>query len=154
MNKAYICLFVSFSVKAVHLEAVTDLTTKRFLAALLRFISRRGNPYEIVSDNGSNFTGAAKNLTDAHRFAARKDVQADILAFTQPRKIRWSFNPERAPHFGGLWESAVKSTKHHLRRLMGSARLTFEVFATVLTQVEACLNSVQWIATNLRVSTF
>ena len=48
---------------------------------------------------------------------------------------------ERAPHFGGLWEAAVKSTKFHLRRVIGQQRLDFEEFSMITAQVEACLNS-------------
>ena len=32
--KAYICVFISMLVKAVHIEAVSDLTTEAFLACL------------------------------------------------------------------------------------------------------------------------
>ena len=32
--KAYVCVFVSLAVKAVHLEAVSDLTTEAFIATL------------------------------------------------------------------------------------------------------------------------
>ena len=53
----------------------------------------------------------------------------------------WHCIPERAPHFGGLWEAAVKSAKHHLKRVLGEQRLTFEELTTVAAQVEACLNS-------------
>ncbi len=42
--KAYICVFVSLSVKAVNIEAVSDLTSEAFLACLRRFVSRRGKP--------------------------------------------------------------------------------------------------------------
>ena len=42
--KAYVCLFVSLTVKAVHLELVSDLTTKAFIAALRRFTAWRGYP--------------------------------------------------------------------------------------------------------------
>ena len=57
------------------------------------------------------------------------------------QNIQWKFTPERVPHFGGLWEAAVRSMKTHLRRIVAKVKLTFEEFATVLTQIEACLNS-------------
>ena len=55
--------------------------------------------------------------------------------------IHWDFIPEHAPQFGGLWESAVKSFKTHLYRIVGTTRLTFEELTTVLVQIEACLHS-------------
>ena len=64
--KAYV--FVSLSVKAVHLELVTDLTSEAFIACLKRFIARRGLPSLIWSDNGTNFTGAARELKDMYQF--------------------------------------------------------------------------------------
>ena len=56
--KAYSCLFVCLTVKAVHLELVSDLTAEAFLAAFRRFLSRRGCPSLMWSDHGSNFVGA------------------------------------------------------------------------------------------------
>ncbi|KMQ86716.1 hypothetical protein RF55_14240 [Lasius niger] len=56
-------------------------------------------------------------------------------------RVMWRFNPPAAPHFDGLWEAAVKSTKHHLRRVIGDTMLTYEEMVTLLTQIEACLNS-------------
>lgn len=56
-------------------------------------------------------------------------------------RVEWRFNPPAAPHFGGLWEAAVKAAKHHLRRVIGDATLTFEEMSTLLSQIEACLNS-------------
>ena len=53
----------------------------------------------------------------------------------------WSFIPEYAPHFGGLWEAAVKSLKTHLKKVTFNVKLTFEEACTLLTQTEACLNS-------------
>ncbi len=60
--KAYVCIFVSLAVKAV--ELVSDLTLVAFIAALHRFISRRGKPKLIWSDHGSNFVGAKTELKD------------------------------------------------------------------------------------------
>jgi len=56
-------------------------------------------------------------------------------------QIEWKFNPPGAPHFGGLWEAGIKSIKFHLKRVLGSSHLTYEEMTTLLTQVEACLNS-------------
>ena len=62
-------------------------------------------------------------------------------SFVPHRILYGKFIPERAPHFGGLWEAAVKSLKTHLRRVTANAKLTFEEFLAVLIQVKACLNS-------------
>ncbi|CAH8639763.1 unnamed protein product, partial [Dicrocoelium dendriticum] len=58
-EKRYGCLFTCLQMRAVHLEVSHSLTTDSFIMCLLRFISRRGTPDEIYSDNGTNFIGAA-----------------------------------------------------------------------------------------------
>jgi len=56
--------------------------------------------------------------------------------------IEWRFNPPSEPHFGGLWEAAVKSAKYHLKRIMGETKLTLVELTTLVCQVEeTCLNS-------------
>lgn len=60
--KCYIAVFVCFGTRAVHLELVTDMTSNAFIAALTRFMSRRGTCSYIYSDNGTNFVGASKTL--------------------------------------------------------------------------------------------
>ncbi|XP_025270087.1 uncharacterized protein LOC112639640 [Camponotus floridanus] len=50
--------------------------------------------------------------------------------------IHWRFNPSSALHFGGIWEAAVKSMKHHLRRVIGDAILTLEEMATLLPRLK------------------
>ena len=112
--KAYVCVFVALSVKAVHLELVSDLTSEAFLACLRRFIARRGSPLLIWSDHGSNFVGAARELKELVKFLKQK-TQRVISEFCTTQRIQWKFIPEHAPHFGGLWEAAVKSMKTHLR---------------------------------------
>ena len=139
--KAYVCIFVSLSIKAVHLELVSDLTTDTFIVALWRFISRRGKPSLIWSDHGTNFVGAIRELKEFIAFFQNQKTQGIISEICAMQNITWKFIPECCtPHFGGLWEAAVKS-KTHLKRVIGETKLTFEEFTTVLTQVEACLNS-------------
>uniref|UniRef100_A0AAR5NZ00 DUF5641 domain-containing protein n=1 Tax=Dendroctonus ponderosae TaxID=77166 RepID=A0AAR5NZ00_DENPD len=52
-----------------------------------------------------------------------------------------SQEPSHSPHFGGLWEAGIKSSKYHLKRVVGNSILTFEELSTLLSQVEATLNS-------------
>ena len=139
--KAYICLFVCLAVKAVHLELVSDLTTEAFIAALRRFTARRGYPTLIWSDHGTNFVGADRELKELNVFLSHQLTQGAISEFCSTQNIQWKYILERSPHFGGIWESAVKSVKNHLKRIMSPVKLTFEEFSTIITQVEACLNS-------------
>ena len=139
--KAYACIFVSLSVKAVHLELVSDLTSEAFIACLRRFVARRGKPCLIWSDHGTNFVGANRELKEFFEFLGQQKTQGIISEFCSTQNIEWRFIPECAPHFGGLWEAAVKSMKTHLKRVVATVKLTFEEFSTVLTQIEACLNS-------------
>lgn len=60
--KVYVSVFVCLAVKAVHLEIVSELTTDAFIAALKRFIARRGKCRSIHSNNGTNFVGANNQL--------------------------------------------------------------------------------------------
>ena len=66
--KAYVCVFVSLSTKAVHIEAVSDLTSEAFIACLKRFISRRGKPTLLWSDHSTNFGGAKRILKELYEF--------------------------------------------------------------------------------------
>ncbi|XP_062713531.1 uncharacterized protein LOC134290408 [Aedes albopictus] len=75
-TKAYICVFICFTTKAVHLELVSDLSTPAFLTALRRFVARRGRPSHIHSDNGKNFIGAKNELHLLYRMLAdEKEVE-------------------------------------------------------------------------------
>lgn len=127
--KSYICIFVCFATKALHLELVSDLSSENFLCALRRFISRRGRCNEIISDNATNFVGANKYLLQIMKNCASKE------------KIKWSFNPPYASHFGGLYEAGIKSVKTHLLRIIGNQKLTYEEFNTLIIQIESLLNS-------------
>ena len=143
--KAYICLFVCLAVKAVHLELVSDLTAEAFIAALRQFVARHGCPSLIWSDHGTNFVGANRELREFNVFLSSQIMQGAISEFCSSHNIEWKYIPERSPHFGGLWESAVKSVKNHLKRIVSPVKLTFEEF---LTQIEACLNSRPLIPNN------
>ncbi|PIK59972.1 hypothetical protein BSL78_03127 [Apostichopus japonicus] len=63
--KRWGCVFTCMTMRAVHIELADNLDTDSFLNALRRFISRRGTPAKILSDNGSNFKGGERELREA-----------------------------------------------------------------------------------------
>lgn len=136
-TKSYVVVFVCQSVKAIHLELAEDLSALSFLEVFDRFISRRGKPCTILSDNGTQFVGASRIMNKDLEQWRSKEVQQHVAS----HGVDWKFIVPGAPHHGGLWEAAVKSVKKHLLRVVGRQSLRYGSFATLLTRIEACLNS-------------
>jgi len=100
--KGYIAVFVCFATKAIHIEAVTSLTTEAFLAALRRFIACRGRPRTIHSDNGTNFQGAANELHSVYKMLQSTSQMASVQDFLATEGCELNFIHPHAPRFGGL----------------------------------------------------
>ena len=125
LEKRWVCLFTCLTVRAVHLVVCHGLSADEFLLALSQFISVRGRPREIFSDNGTNFT------------ATERELQLDRNA----SQIKWHFSPPLAPHFGGSWERLVQSSKRMLKVALGNETVNDQVLRTVVGEVSAMLNS-------------
>ena len=93
--QAYLAVFVCYVTKAVHLEAVSDLSTPAFLAALNRFIDRRGLALHLYSDNGSNYIGARNQLAQLYKFLDKEQevINSHLLNY----RITWHNSPQE-PH--------------------------------------------------------
>lgn len=136
-TKAYVAVFVCLATKAVHVELASDLTSAAFIAAYERFTARRGVCTDLYSDNATNFVGASAIFVRSER----EMFSGEVLTVLGSRGTKWHFAPPLSPHFNGLAESAIRSVKHHLKRVVGEATLTFEELTTVLAKIEAVLNS-------------
>ena len=132
-TKAYICLFTCAVTRAVHLEVVTDMTTKTFLQALRKFAARRSSPRHLISDNGSTFLSAASEIQ-----SICKDDQ--VHNYLTSRNIQWTFIPKRAPWFGGFYERLVGVTKTALKKVLTHQLATLDELVTLVTEVEAVIN--------------
>ena len=100
--KAYIAVFICFKTCSTHLEVVSDLTTAAFLASMRRFVSRRGIPMTLYSDNGSNFKGARNSLEELYWFLEQEHSNPIIHHQLLEERLTWKMIPQWAPHFGGL----------------------------------------------------
>ncbi|XP_060665803.1 uncharacterized protein LOC132798101 [Drosophila nasuta] len=113
--KCYISVLICFASKAIHLELVKDLTTAAFLGTL-----KDSCHFKLL-------------LSDPHKESVHRVCLMD--------NIEWKFIPPRSPHFGGLWEAAVKSAKHHLYRSVGRSILNYDELRTLVCQIAAIINS-------------
>ncbi|KFD61198.1 hypothetical protein M514_26631 [Trichuris suis] len=93
------CIFTCLVSRAVHLELTSSLNLNSVIQAVKRFISRRGRPRIIMSDNGSNFVKAAKCL---RREWSEVDIEG-LNASLADLRIKWKFSPPHGSHFGGAW---------------------------------------------------
>lgn len=140
-EKAYIALFVCLATKALHLELVGDCSTDAFLSAYKRFTARRGHCSNIYCDNGTNFVGANSELQKIKALITNQKHQDIVSKHGSLYGTTFHFIPPGAPNFGGIWEAGVKAVKFHLRRVLDQHKLIFEEFYTLITQIEAILNS-------------
>ncbi len=140
-DKCYAAVFVCMCTKAVHLDVCASLSTEDFRATLHRFVARRGCPTDVYSDNGSNFIGAREEIRELEALLGSTEGKKMTSTFTQEKGIKWHNIPPRAPHFGGLWEAAVRTMKLLLRKNLQPHPLRYDELYTLLTEAESVLNS-------------
>ncbi|XP_015916232.1 uncharacterized protein [Parasteatoda tepidariorum] len=88
-HKSWVVIFICAVYRAVHLELVLSSSTECFLLTFRRFIARRGRPFIVYSDNGTNLVGAANELKSVN--------WEEVGNFATAKKIRWKFNLPSAP---------------------------------------------------------
>ena len=130
-------LFTCLTTRAVHFEVVPSMDTSSCVMGIERFVSRRGIPSVILSDNGTNFVASEKELLQN----VLKWNQQSIAESMVKKGVSWKFNPPSAPHHGGVWERLVRSFKHTFYAILGNRRLTDEILTTVFCLVEQSLNA-------------
>ncbi|KRY40723.1 hypothetical protein T01_9781, partial [Trichinella spiralis] len=136
-SSIYICLFRCMSTRAIHLEPSSDMAAQSFLAAFRRFISRRGKPSVVETDNFGTFKLADKYIQDLFR----GDEKQKIARALTEEKIEWRFSCERSPWCGGYWERLVRSVKTALRKVLAKALVFREELVSILCEMEAHINA-------------
>ena len=136
-EKRWGVLITCLTVRAIHLEVAHSLTTDSCILAIRNFIARRGAPLEIISDRGTNFVGASREL----REALSQINQDKLMEHFVTTDTKWSFNPPASPHFGGAWERLVQSVKKALKQTQLTRTPTDELLRNMLAEVEMIVNS-------------
>lgn len=134
--KCYILLCTCAVTRAIHLELTRDLTTKSFLLAFRRFVSRRGLCSIVYSDNARTFKAADSELKAMWGVLSHTEVKN----FYATKGIQWRYIVERGAWWGGFYERMVRTVKTILKKVLGRASLVVEELETVLIEIEAVIN--------------
>ena len=101
-------------------------------------MNRRGVPKEILSDNGTNFVAATKELCEL----ICKDPRVQFTALNLG--IKWIFTPlidPYAPHFGGAFEIMIKAGRRAVTAILSKADVDDEELLTAFCGAKAMINS-------------
>ena len=131
--KAYICLFMCASTRAVHLELTRGMSVDAFILAFRRFVGRRGLPVTLLSDNAKSFKSSSKEIQSICR-------SPEVFRYLADQRTAWKFIIAKAPWWGGFWECMVHSFKRCLRKVVGRTTLNFEELVTLLIEIESIIN--------------
>lgn len=134
--KHYGVIFTCLNTRAVHLEIAGDCSTMEFIQVLRRFFAIRGQPAVFMSDNGSQFVGAEKEL----RQMVQGFNQEQLQEFCSEKGMHWKFTTPAAPHQNGCAEALVKSCKNAIKKAIGNQVLTPSEFYTILLEVANLVN--------------
>lgn len=134
--KRYGVLFTCLTIRAIHLEVAPSLDTDSCVNAIRRFICRRGHVSVIRSDNGTNFTGADRELREALQNFNQATIQEKMLK----REIQWIFNTPGASHHGGVWERQIRTVRKVLNSTLRQQVLDDDGLHTLLCEVESIIN--------------
>ncbi len=129
-------IFTCFNSRAVHLEMAYSLNTDSCICSLRKFMCRRGQVKELISDNGTNFIGAERELREALADINQDKIQKALLR----ENVKWIFNPPLGSHYGGVWERIIRILKKILCSVLRQQTLDDEGLQTALCEVEAILN--------------
>ena len=137
--KRWVTLFTCAATRASDIHIVHSWETDSFLKALSRFLSvRQCKPEFMVSDCGSNFVGADKELK---RFLTSGRNQKKIGDELSHKGVCWKFNPPRSSHRKGLVERLFRIFRKCMQSLSNDCVLNDEDFVTATAQINSIMNN-------------
>ena len=116
------------------LSLTNSLSVDQFLLALRRFVSHRGLPVTVWSDNAKTFKSSARELLKIMKSSKTQQYLSKM-------RVDWKFIVDRAPWWGGFWERMVRSVKRCLHKCIGRTSLMFDAMTTLLVKIEAVINN-------------
>lgn len=133
--KRYGLLFTCLCSRAVHIETLDDLTTDAFMNALRTFIAIRGPVRQLRCDQGTNFMGPKRMLSELLKGMDQERQRAFVCEL--------AVNIPSASHMGGVWERHIRTIRSILTVMLDKSvsRLDTTTLRMFLYETMAIINS-------------
>lgn len=133
-TKVWGVIFTCASTRAVYLDITESYSTDSILQTIRKFVTMRGYPSEMISDQGSQLRAASSDIT--------KDWNWSIVSdWASNNKMKWTVVPAEGQHQNGLSESMIKSTKRSILHMIGDNILTFSELQLAFYEITNVINS-------------
>ena len=136
-KKVWGVIFSCTVTRAMYLDLTEDYSTDAILQVIRRFVTVRGCPSEIQSDQGSQLIAAAKDIGELFKKWDWKTIH-DLAA---NNTIKWMLAPAEGQHQNGLSESLIKSVKRSIKHKICGHTLTFSELQMTLFEIANIINS-------------
>jgi hypothetical protein len=139
--KRYGVIFTCLASRAVHIEVASSLSTDSFINALRRTICTRGPIRVLRCDQGTNFVGAKRELSEGWTEMDQEKISKFMR--DEGGQITFKMNTPHSSHMGGVWERQIRSIRNVLATLMhqASGQLDDESLRTFMCEAMAIVNS-------------
>ena len=141
--KRYVVIFACHSSRAIHCEVLHSLTADSFINSCRRLMSRRGKVERFVMDQGTNFRGAERQLSEALREWNSTEIGQKLHQVGS----EFTFLPPKSSSQNGATERAVRLFRSHFRHVADQQSLDDETFETLVIECEGILNCRPLVAT-------
>jgi hypothetical protein len=135
-GKGYGVIFTCLATRAVHVDLAQSYTTQAFLMTLRRFVSVRGYPKKLLSDNGPQLKAANEEL----KKMMKNWSWEELAEFGVMEGMEWEFTPPDAPWRNGVTEALVKSVKKAITVSIQDNVMTFSELQTVCFEAANLVN--------------
>lgn len=140
--KRWILVSSCLTTRGIHIEIIESLNVKSALNALFNTFNLRGKPSIIISDNGTNFVGSERKLSEELEIY---NANAEKLGRT-PYHIEWHFNPAKASYMNGSVERMIGLVKTALNKLLirmqkDYAEIDDETFRALMCEIIGIVNN-------------
>jgi hypothetical protein len=141
-KKVWILIFTCTKTRFIHLHLLEKLDTACVLEAIITLWAAHGPVSIFLSDNGTNFKGAAR-VIDHDKQEIKKCLQKSRNEWHSKHADKlctWKFIPVQSPHFGGFYERLIKEVKRAIASSIENRKVTKIEFSIALQEAAHRIN--------------